>query len=113
VRCAAIAADGKSSGSLPGCRTTADWSPDGNSTSRTSSASFNLHACLCSSDIYEMGSCNLEQARAFAVDLLRFEFFIIRCVFAYQVQSTRLRKMLSENHILLSVRRLRSGHIVR
>src|ERR1035438_4475890 len=56
ARCAVIAADGKSKGSLPGCKTTAVWSPDGNTTSKTSSASSNSHACSCYSGIYEMGS---------------------------------------------------------
>ena len=54
--CAATAAAGKSNGSSPGCRTTAGWSRDGNTTSKTSSASSNSPASSCSSGIYEMAS---------------------------------------------------------
>ena len=56
VPCAAIAADGKLSGSLHGCRTIADSSPGGKCTSTTSSASYTSLACSSSADIYEIGS---------------------------------------------------------
>src|ERR1035437_9758843 len=56
ARCAATAVAGKLSAYLPGCRTTADWSRDGNTTSRISSALYNLPAFSCCSGIYEMGS---------------------------------------------------------
>ena len=46
---------------LPGCRTTADSSLDGNTTSRTSSASSTSPACKCCSGIYET-TCRLLRA---------------------------------------------------
>jgi hypothetical protein len=44
AHCAATTAAGRWNGSLPGCRTTADWLHDGNTTLRTSSASRNWPA---------------------------------------------------------------------
>jgi hypothetical protein len=58
ARCAAIVAAGKSNASSPGCRTTADWPHDENTTSKTSSDSYNLPASSCCSNIYEMASRN-------------------------------------------------------
>ena len=49
-------ADGRSKESSPGCRTTADSSRDGNTTSKTSSALYSSPACSCCSGIYEMAS---------------------------------------------------------
>src|ERR1035437_2930312 len=54
--CGATRDDGKWSGSSPGCTPSADSLPDGNITSRTSSASSTSPASTCSSDIYETGS---------------------------------------------------------
>src|ERR1700735_3381809 len=56
ANCAAIENAGKWRGSLPGCTTSADSSLDGNTTSRTSSASSTLPAFTCCSDIYETSS---------------------------------------------------------
>jgi len=51
--CAATSADERSNGSLRGCKTTAGWSRDGSTASKTNSALFNSHACSCCIDIYE------------------------------------------------------------
>jgi hypothetical protein len=51
--------DGRWSGSSPGCTTSADSSPDGNTTSRTFSASSTSPACRCYSGIYETASSSI------------------------------------------------------
>src|SRR5450755_1397369 len=56
ARCDATRNVGKWSGCSPGCTTSADSSPDGNITSRTSSASSTSPACRCYSGIYETAS---------------------------------------------------------
>jgi len=59
ANCAATAGAGKSRASLHGCATSAALSPDGNITSRISSASSTLPASTCCSGIYEASSRTL------------------------------------------------------
>lgn len=53
ANCTAIESAGKQSGSSPGCATSAVSLPDGNTTSKTSSALYTSRACTWCSDIYE------------------------------------------------------------